>query len=97
MTLKTASKITAKAGATVKLSASAIDPDKNELAYRWWNYAEVGTYKGTVTIKQENQANALIQVPIASKKGDTIHIILEVTDKGSPALTRYQRVVITVE
>lgn len=97
VTLKTASKITAKAGVTVKLSASAIDPDKNELAYRWWNYAEVGTYKGTVTIKQENQTNALIQVPIASKKGDTIHVILEVTDKGTPALTRYQRVVITVE
>ena len=97
VTLKTASKITAKAGATVKLSASAIDPDKNELAYRWWNYADVGTYKGTVTIQQENQANALFQVPIASKKGDTIHVILEVTDKGTPALTRYQRVVITVE
>ncbi len=97
VTLKTASKITAKAGATVKLSASAIDPDKNELAYRWWNYADVGTYKGTVTIKQENQANTFVQVPIASKKGDTIHVILEVTDKGTPALTRYQRVVITVE
>lgn len=97
VTLKTASKITAKAGATVKLSASAIDPDKNELAYRWWNYADVGTYKGTVTIKQENQANTFVQVPTASKKGDTIHVILEVTDKGTPALTRYQRVVITVE
>lgn len=97
ITLKTASKITAKAGASVKLSALAIDPDKNELAYRWWNYAEVGTYKGTVTIQQENQANALVQVPTASKKGDTIHVILEVTDKGTPALTRYQRVVITVE
>ena len=29
--------------------------------------------------------------------GETIHIICEVTDAGSPRLTRYQRVVLTVQ
>ena len=27
---------------------------------------------------------------------ETIHVILAVTDNGTPALTRYQRVVVTV-
>lgn len=34
---------------------------------------------------------------IEAEQGGTIHIICEVTDKGSPALTRYQRFIITVE
>jgi hypothetical protein len=29
--------------------------------------------------------------------GETIHIICEVTDQGTPELTRYQRVIITIE
>jgi hypothetical protein len=35
-------------------------------------------------------------VPKDASVGDTIHLILEVTDKGTPALTRYQRVIATV-
>ena len=30
------------------------------------------------------------------EKPETVHIILAVTDKGVPALTRYQRVIVTV-
>jgi hypothetical protein len=30
------------------------------------------------------------------EKPETVHMILKVTDKGSPALTRYQRVIVTV-
>jgi len=29
--------------------------------------------------------------------GQTIHVILEATDGGTPSLTRYQRVVLTVQ
>jgi hypothetical protein len=35
-------------------------------------------------------------VPVNAVPGQTIHMILEVTDDGTPALTRYQRVVVTV-
>ena len=35
-------------------------------------------------------------VPPAAVPGQTIHMILEVVDSGSPALARYQRVVVTV-
>jgi hypothetical protein len=34
--------------------------------------------------------------PAEAKKGDTFHIVVEGTDTGSPALTRYRRVVITL-
>ena len=35
-------------------------------------------------------------VPPNATPGQTIHLILEVTDDGTPALTRYQRVIVTV-
>jgi hypothetical protein len=34
-------------------------------------------------------------VPANAASGQTIHVILQVTDDGNPPLTRYQRVVIT--
>jgi hypothetical protein len=36
-------------------------------------------------------------VPADAKPGDTIHLILEVTDDGTPALKHYQRVIVTVK
>jgi hypothetical protein len=35
-------------------------------------------------------------VPADATLGSTIHLILEVTDNGTPALTRYQRVIVSV-
>lgn len=34
------------------------------------------------------------QAPVVSK-AETAHFIVQVTDKGSPALTRYRRVIVT--
>ncbi|RYF58233.1 MAG: hypothetical protein EOO39_34505, partial [Cytophagaceae bacterium] len=64
--------------------------------YRWWQYEEAGTYKEKVTINHADQAKASINVPGNAVTGQTIHLILEVTDQGTPALTRYQRVIATV-
>jgi len=30
------------------------------------------------------------------EKEETIHVILKVTDKGTPALSRYKRIIVTV-
>ena len=35
-------------------------------------------------------------VPHDARRGQTIHLILEVEDDGTPAMTSYQRVVATV-
>lgn len=88
----------ADAGKSVKLNATGTsDPDGNALTYKWWQYAEAGTYKGSVAIDNPDKIKASFTVPRNARKGDTIHIICEVTDNGIPALTRYQRVVVVVK
>ena len=90
--------LTARPGATVKLSAKGTsDPDGNALTYKWWQYEEADTYPGTVALQQADQPQASFKVPADAAKGQTIHIVCEVTDNGTPALTRYQRVVLTVQ
>ena len=85
-------------GETVALSAKGTtDPDGDELAYRWWQYQEADTFDGTIEIKDAGKQEASFTVPDDAGKGKTIHVICEVTDAGTPPLTRYQRVVLTVE
>ena len=85
-------------GATVELSARGTsDPDGDELEYRWWQYREAGSYDGTIEIRDAGKQDASFTVPGDAGKGKTIHIICEVTDTGTPPLTRYQRVVVEIE
>jgi hypothetical protein len=97
VSLKHANNLTAKPHQTVKLKGQASDPDGDKLTYRWWQYEEVGTYKGKVLIKNATSKNAQFTLPKDLKKGETLHIILEVTDDKPTQLTRYQRVIITGE
>ncbi len=92
--LITASKLTAAPNSTVKLSGTATDPDGNKLNYHWWQYDEVDTYSGKVSIQNADSKNASFKMPSDIKKGENIHLILEVKDNGTPQLTRYQRVVV---
>ena len=55
-----------------------------------------GTYPGKVNINNANTLQAELEIPEDVKGGQTIHLILEVTDNGEPALTSYQRVVVEV-
>ena len=88
----------AQPGATVKLSARGTsDPDGDELEYRWWQYREAGSYNGTIDIRDAGKQDASFTVPSDAGKGKTIHIICEVTDAGTPPLTRYKRVVVEIE
>ena len=87
---------TVTSGEGVNLSAAgSTDPDGDSLTYRWWHYPEPGTYKKPLEISSANSRDAIFVAPdVASTQ--TIHIILEVTDTGTPPLTRYQRVIVTV-
>ncbi len=90
--------ITAKSGETVFLDASdSTDPDKNKLNFEWMYYQEVGTFMdwGPIIITNKNSSKASFVAPNVSKP-ETIHIILILTDDGTPVLTRYKRVIITV-
>ncbi len=85
-------------GENVPLSAEGTtDPDDDALTYHWWQYQQADTYDGSVEIESAGQQNASLTVPADAKRGETMHIICEVTDDGTPPLTRYQRIVVRVE
>jgi hypothetical protein len=67
------------------------------MSYLWFHYPEAGTFKGNVSLRpySPNLYNLPVTAPIVTKS-ETIHFILKVTDKGTPALTRYKRVIVTV-
>ncbi|MBN2030757.1 DUF1593 domain-containing protein [bacterium] len=85
-----------EAGVDVELSGMADDPDGDTVSYRWWQYGEADTYPGIVDVVDADSREASFRVPEDAAAGETIHVILEVTDSGTPPLTRYQRVIITV-
>lgn len=85
----------AKPGEKLKFSAKgSYDPDGDRLTYKWWEYTEAD--QGSVELKDANKKEAYLLVPHNVKQGDTIHIICEVTDDGSPSLKHYQRIVIEI-
>ena len=84
------------AGQTISLDASgSTDPDGDELKYEWMYYKEPSKYSGELSMNV-NGTKCEITIP-TGKSGDTIHIILIVTDNGNPALTSYRRAVITIK
>lgn len=85
-----------KSGEIVTINAEeTVDPDGNQILFRWWQYAQAGTYKGM--IKLDNPYSKKISFIAPSvEKPETIHLILEVQDYGNPGLTSYKRVIITV-
>ncbi|WP_231956291.1 nucleoside hydrolase-like domain-containing protein [Posidoniimonas polymericola] len=83
-------------GEAVSLSAAGTsDPDEDALTYRWWQYAEADSAESQVDINNAGQQETGFVVP--SEPGKQVHIILEVTDNGSPPLVRYQRIVCSIE
>ena len=89
--------ISVRSGESFQLDAhETTDPDGDSLSFVWFAYPEAGTCKGTFTF---NGASNMARVSVTAPKVEseaTAHFILKVTDKGAPALTRYQRVIVTV-
>ncbi|MGC3947045.1 MAG: DUF1593 domain-containing protein [Chryseolinea sp.] len=83
-------------GETFRLNGSASDPDGNKLTTTW-SQLKVGSYGGDVAITNPNALQCRVAIPRDAVPGQTIHILLQASDNGTPALTRYQRVVITVK
>ncbi|GAA0880389.1 DUF1593 domain-containing protein [Algoriphagus jejuensis] len=102
--LNTPENLDARVGDRIELNAQGTtDPDGDQMTYRWFYYGEPGDYTLTdgrtatpLQLENADSANAHFVIPEAPRLGE-LHIILEVTDQGSPALTRYKRVVIDVK
>jgi hypothetical protein len=87
--------VLASPGETLRLSGHISDPDGNTVSIKWWQF-QVGTYPNKVDISDASTAKTKVIIPKDAVAGQTIHVLLEATDNGTPALTSYQRVIITV-
>jgi Cellulose-binding protein Sde0182, C-terminal domain/Cellulose-binding Sde182, nucleoside hydrolase-like domain len=103
--------IDAEVGSAVQLDASQTrDPDGNQLQFKWFHYAEAGTMDANhpvVTLSSSDPSKITVTATSICKPlwlpikfqcigPGTAHIILAVTDNGSPNLTSYRRVLLTV-
>lgn len=81
---------------TVVLDAStSTDPDNDTLTYKWWQYFEADNAVSKLTINNDtSKNNATFIVPNEPDK--QLHVILEVTDNGTPSLKSYQRVIFNI-
>jgi hypothetical protein len=89
-------RVSAAPGEKVRLVGSVHDPDGDSLSVSWWQYHEADTYAGRVSVQDPTKAQTWLTVPEDAPVGSTIHLILEVQDDGTPSMTSYQRVVVTV-
>ena len=96
VTVRGTSRVSAHPGETVRLEGTASDPDGNAVAVRWWRWKEVDTYPGEVRFSDPTALVTHLDIPNDATPGQTIQVVLEATDTGTPALTRYQRVIISV-
>ena len=103
--------IEAEVGKPLVLDASkSHDPDGQKLHYAWFHYAEAGAADGNlagVTIAGSDTSKAVVTATTACRPlwlplgkpcsgSGTAHIILAVTDDGSPSLTSYRRIILKV-
>ena len=104
--------IEAEVGKPVILDASASkDADHNKLTYKWFHYEEAGfvgrtTNMAAVKITEETSVKATVTATAACRPAwlggnracanGIAHLILAVTDNGSPALTSYRRIILNV-
>ena len=88
---------TVSPGEIITLSATrTYDPDGDDLMYTWWQYYDADTVDTKIDITNPSSpSEAGFVVP--DEKGKDIHIILEVQDNGEPTLTRYQRLIFTIQ
>jgi hypothetical protein len=94
-------------GQRVELSAvGSTDPDGDALSFEWFVYSEAGT-RGIsnaasgimLDIHNFDQPKAWFEVTdarVMPPGTGTMHVILAVTDHGTPRLTRYRRVIVDV-
>lgn len=93
--LKHADRLDAKSGGGVFLDGGrSTDPDGDSLSFQWCYYPEAGSLEGKVETPRNTPA-AWVRLPTVTEE-KAAHFVLRVTDKGSPPLARYRRVVVRV-
>jgi Protein of unknown function (DUF1593) len=96
--LGTPNAITVKSGEKYSLDGRlSYDPDGDALSFHWFQYLEAGTLKEKQNISPADNISVIPHM-VAPKVSSpqTLHFILKVTDKGTPKLSRYQRLIVNV-
>jgi hypothetical protein len=84
-------------GATIAIDASrSSDPDGNSLDFEWMIYPNVGSDRSLVPKIHEATAPRAWFVAPDIESPQMIHVVVSVSDRGSPPLTRYARVIVNV-
>ncbi|WP_114750294.1 DUF1593 domain-containing protein [Pleomorphovibrio marinus] len=84
-----------KANDMVSLNASiSTDPDGDELSFHWFLYEEIYKPEEPVALDISDEGKVVSFTMPSLPNGGQLHLILEVSDNGSPALTRYRRVIL---
>ncbi len=87
---------TVKSGEGFSLDGfNSTDPDGDNLSFLWFHYPEASSYKKLINVGAENVHGVYVTAPKVEKT-ETLHFILKLSDKGTPSLTRYKRVIVTV-
>jgi cellulose-binding protein len=89
--------IGARSGEQVALSAEGSrDPDGGSISARWSVYPEAGTFRGEVRLSRAEGLRTHFTAPAVTGP-QTVHVILEVRDDGTPGLSAFRRAVVTVQ
>jgi hypothetical protein len=86
-----------KSGARFVLSArGSSDPDGDSLSYEWFHYQEIGHWQTPIANGIAANIDTVdFTAPVVTAPR-TAHFIVRVTDKGTPPLSRYARVIVTI-
>jgi hypothetical protein len=96
--LRHADRLTVKSGERVVLDADgSSDPDGDSLSYRWFQYPEAGSWKTPIPLQFADNLYRRSFIAPQVQRRESAHFILELTDKGTPALTRYRRVIVDID
>jgi len=101
--------IDATVGVPLTLDAAGTkDPDGNRLTYAWFFYPEagmgiparpvaIGPPRAAAGERVTLEGAATARVTVTPRVAGTAHIILAVEDDGTPSLTSYRRVILTIK
>ena len=90
-------RMTVRAGDPVRLSAlGTSDPDGDSLSYRWFPYPEAGTCPVAIVLSGADTVYETGFTAPSVERACEAQVILKVTDKGMPPLSRYRRIIVTI-